>query len=276
MREASSIVAGLWVLGVLGCGAEDRGLRRDLEAMRAEMQTMQRENGELSKRVEALGARLDSFALRSAQPVKGKPSATSSPDANALVPPNLTVVKVEPPRKGTREGARHPRRPPPPVPTAVPISEPDRDVLATLAPPGQDLSALAQADLDAAHALSGLAAARALEAFTSRYPHHPYADNAVVEAARLRADAGEPDAACALYERCIDEYPAGDALPEALEQLGECHARRGQIERARRLLERVVNDYPQTSAAKRAAERLAEATGGGAARAAPSRQGAVP
>ncbi len=200
----------------------------------------------------------------------------SGPDPKSLVPPNLTVVRIEPPRKGTREGTHRPRWAPPPVSTAVPISEPDREVLASLAAPRRDLSAEAQADLDAAHAMSGLAAGRALEAFTSHYPHHPSADNALVEAARLRADAGEPDAACALYVRCVDEYPAGDAMPDALEQLGECHVRSGRMESARRLFERVVNDYPETSAAKRAAERLAEATGGDAARATPSRQGAVP
>jgi TolA-binding protein len=294
-----SIVAALWVLGALGCGAEDRGLRRDLEAMRAEMQTMRRENGELAKRVEVLSARLDSLAARSsrkpssecagptgpcaspglvAAPVTtpaGKASPMSGPDSSAIVPPNLTVVRIEPPRKGTREGMHRTRRAPPSIPTAVPLSEPDREVLDSLAAPRRDLSAEAQADLDAAHAMSGLAAARALEAFTSHYPHHPSADNALVEAALLRADTGEPDAACALYARCVDEYPAGDAMPEALERLGECHVRRGRMEQARRLFGRVVNDYPESSAAKRAAERLAEGTGGGAARAAPSRQGAV-
>ncbi len=291
MRKASLIVAALCVCG---CAADNKALRGDLDAMRAEIQRMQRENAELAKRVDVLASRLDALgerptAVRGAAGCSGStgpcaspgtpPAAASSgaarstgPASDAAIPPNLAVVKVQPPSPGTRQPAVHRhRRQAPPVPTAVPISEPDGEALASLGTPRSDLSVEAQADLDAAHRMKGLAAARALEAFAARYPRHPSADNALLDAARERAEAGEPDAACALHARCVEEYPAGDAMPDALELLGECHARRGRAEEARHLFERVVADYPGTSAAGRAAQRLAEA-----ARAAPSRQGAVP
>jgi TolA-binding protein len=280
------------LLGALGCGAESKDLRRDLEAMRNEMQTMRQENGELARRVDALSARLDaqvarakrgsaesagSIAPAGAGPATvGKSAAASpAPAAEPSVPPNLAVIKIGPPRKGTLEGTR-PRRAAPPVPTTVPIREPDGGVLATLGSPRRDLAAEAQADLDAAHGQPGLAAARALEAFAGRYPHHPSADNALLEAAQLRADADDLDTACDLYERCVREYPAGDAMPDALERLAGCYARKGQKERARPLLERVMKDYPQTPAAKRAAQRLAETSEGNATPATPIQQGAAP
>ncbi len=254
------------MLPALGCASGADATRRDLDAMRAEMQIVQRENADLAKQVEELSLRVDLIAARLAQRAApaGRPQA-----GEPAIPPDLAVVKVEPPRAEIHRRARLGHGVPA-LPTQTPMIEPTPDRLEALGTGRGDLAAEAQADLDAAHRLSGLAAARALEAFTAHYPHHPRADNALLEAARLRTAAGDDDAACALYGRCVDEYPAGDALPDALERLAECHSQRGEARRARALFERVAADYPDTSAAKLAKEHLA------AMPASAARQGAVP
>jgi TolA-binding protein len=246
-------------------------MRRDLDGMRGEMQSMQRKNAELEKRVEELALRLDLVAARLAHRTAAPERAQA---AEPAVPPDLAVVKVEPPRDQPRaDPHRRGRaiRAAPPLPTQTPVAEPDPEGLAALGAGRGDPAAEAQAELDAAHRLSGLACARALESFAAHYPRHPRADNALLEAAQARAASGDDDAACGLYARCVDEYPAGDALPDALERLAECHSRRGEERRARALFERVAADYPDTSAAQLAKEHLAAMPP-----ASPARQGAVP
>ncbi len=245
--------AALWVLG---CAATDQVRRKDVDELRAEMRTVQRENAELSRRLEGLEVRLDALAAAPRAPSPAPPPAAAQ---EPLVPPNLAVVKVDRRRPEPRRA-----RQAPPLPTAVPISEPDPGEMAALGAPRGDIAAEAQAALDAARRLEGLASARALEEFVRRYPRHPSADNALVEAARARDAAGDPETACALAARVAEEYPAGDALPDALGQMAECRSRQGDTARALALYQRIVKDFPDTPAAKRARERLAAPTETGA------------
>jgi TolA-binding protein len=60
----------------------------------------------------------------------------------------------------------------------------------------------------------------------ARYPRHPSADNALVEAAREYADSGRADASCDLARRVPQEYPAGDAVSGALEIVARCERSR--------------------------------------------------
>lgn len=245
-----TVAAAAAALGALGCAAREPAWRHDLEALRAEMRTMQGQNAEMSRRLDALSVRLDGLAAASrARPAPPPAAAPAAP----LVPPDLAVVRVDPP--ASRAEPRRARKAPP-IPTAVPISEPDPRALAGLGAPRVDLAAEAQAALEAARRLDGLASARALEEFAGRYPRHPSADNALVEAARARDAAGDPETACALAARAVEEYPAGDALPDALGQLLECRLQAGDAARARALAERLVKDFPDTQAARRARERL--------------------
>ena len=262
MRVTMAVAAA--ALGALGCATGVPAWQKDVEALRAEMRTVQRENAEMARRLEALTVRLDALAAASrvapaaapaaARPAAARTAAAPAPLVPLLVPPDLAVVKVEPP---ARREPRRPRKAPPPLPTAVPIAEPDPAAMAGLSAQRGDLAAEAQGALDAAHRLDGLAGARALEEFASRYPRHPLADNALVDAARGRDAAGDPETACALATRVTQEYPAGDALPEALGLLVECRARQGDAARVRALVERLVKDFPDTPAAKRAQARLA-------------------
>jgi TolA-binding protein len=248
MRVTVAVAAA--ALGALGCAAGEPAWRQDVEALRAEMRTMQSQNAEMSKRLDALSVRLD--ALAAASRVQHAAPPVAAPVA-PLVPPDLAVVRVDPPLH--RAAPRRARKAPP-IPTAVPISEPDAREMAGLGAPRGDLAAEAQAALKAARRLDGLASARALEEFAGRYPRHPAADNALVEAARARDAAGDPETACALAARAAEEYPAGDALPDALGQLVECRIQAGDTARARAFAERLVKDFPDTPAARRARERL--------------------
>lgn len=269
-------VAAAAALAVLGCSAGDPGLRRDVELMRAEMRTLQHENAETAKRLEALSTKVDLVAARAQRaPAAAEKGAVP---VERIVPPDLAVVKMQPQAARAAPRAEAPRKPrrAPPVPVAVPFVEPDPGTLKAMGARPVDLAAEAQAALDAAHRLSGLAAARALEEFSASYPSHPSADNALVEAGMARASAGDDESACALFARCVTEYPAGDALPDAVEQLGECEARKGHTEKARALFDRVTTDFPNASAAKRALERIAAMPGTGASGAPSPRQGAVP
>ena len=188
--------------------------------------------------------------------------------AEPLVPQNLKVVKLAPPAakpvKGPAPAARAgrlPRKEAPPVPTSTPIRDPDPDTLAALGGSARDLAAEARSVLDAARAQTGLARARALEQFTAGYSGHASADDALVEAARTRAEAGDPDGACEDLARAVAEYPAGDALPEALAGLAVCEVRRGRPAEAARLETRLAKDFPDSPAARRTHARAAAAQG---------------
>jgi TolA-binding protein len=126
---------------------------------------------------------------------------------------------------------------------------------------GKDLAAEAEAELRRARSLPAAERARALEDFAARYPRHPSADNALVEAAAAAASSGRAEAACDLARRVADDYPAGDALPDALERLAWCESRHGARDAERKLLERIVTEFPRTPAAERAGTRLATSSG---------------
>jgi TolA-binding protein len=144
------------------------------------------------------------------------------------------------------------------VPTAVPIAEPAPERIDALARPGgRELAVEAEGELAAARRKDGLDRAHALEDFARRYPRHPSADNALVEASAAYAAGGRDDAACGLAARATEDYPAGDAVSDALERLATCELRRGDPAAELRLLRRLVADYPRTPAAERAGARLA-------------------
>jgi len=268
--------------------------RSELESLRDEVRTLQRENAALAARVEALSSQVDLLTLRVTRP--GEPARTAAveetaaarspddagaaaPGSRSEVPPDLAVVKMTPPtggRAAVRPTTKVPRVAPP-VPTAVQIQEPDAARLeAALSRSGRRaLSAEADQDLREAQAMSGLLRAHALEDFTARYPQHPHADNALVDAAAAYAASGREDAACALARRVVDEYPAGDAQSDALERMAECAARRGATAEAQKLVARLRADFPGTPAAQRAEARLSQAPArdGDSPRESPARSG---
>jgi TolA-binding protein len=93
-------------------------------------------------------------------------------------------------------------------------------------PTGREIAAEAEGELTAARRKAGVGRARALEAFVTRYPRHPSADNALVEAARDYAEAGRTQAGCELAARVPKDYPAGDAVSAANEIVARCERSR--------------------------------------------------
>ncbi len=286
LRPEAALAAALLAAGCAAAGGGARPASPEVEALRGELDRSRAENQRLARQVEALSARVEALAARPARekgvarpaaPVQAQ--AQPAPAAPPVVPEGLAVVRVEPVAEAEPEpvsirrivaapaspapapGApRVKGRRAPAVATDVAIVEPGPAALDGLAPRGgRELSAEAEAEWRAARKLGGVARAHAMEDFSMRYPHHPLADDALVEAASAYADAGKAGAACAVARRAADEYPAGDAAPEALWRLAACEPRGGDAER--RLLTRLVSEFPTTAAAHRAGERLAVITG---------------
>ncbi|HEY6099798.1 MAG TPA: hypothetical protein VIW03_10235 [Anaeromyxobacter sp.] len=241
----------------LGCAGGEAASRSELDSVRAELRALRQDNAALARQVEALTIRLDAADARAGRapaPVASAPVAAEVPPPT-IVPPDLAVVKVSPSQPVARAA--------PPISTAVPIREPDPARLDALARrSGREIAAEADGELRSARRKSGVDRAHALEDFAARYPRHPGADNALVDAARAYAESGRDDAGCALARRAADDYPAGDAMSDALEVLASCEARRTGPDGERRLLERLVSEYPRTPAAERAERRLAAISGG--------------
>ena len=258
------------LLASVGCAGGGDAARRDSEALKAEVRALRAQNEELARRVDTLSGEVETLRTKGirAAPPAAAPAHTEAEKA-PVIPPDLAVVRVEPRPSGHR-AAR-----PPPVPTTVAIADPDPDRVEALSRRGgRDLAAEADGELSRARGRSGRDRARALEEFVARYPRHPSADNALVEASAALAGAGSEDRACDLARRVVSDYPAGDALPDALERLAWCESRRGAPDAERRLLERVVTDFPRTPAAERAGTRLATISGhAGATPDAPARSG---
>jgi TolA-binding protein len=109
----------------------------------------------------------------------------------------------------------------------VKIAEPDPDGMEALSQPtGREIAAEAEGELAAARRKAGVGRARALEGFVTRYPRHPSADNALVEAARDYAESGRTQASCELAARVPKDYPAGDAVSAANEIVARCERSR--------------------------------------------------
>jgi TolA-binding protein len=253
-RCAREALAALLLLG--GCAGGGDAARRDIEALRGEVRELRQENANLAHRVELLTAEVDAASARLAHG-SSPPAAKDDAEKQPVIPPDLAVVRVAPPSSGARAA-----RTPPPVPTAVAIGEPDSAQVAALSRRGgRDLATEAEAELRRARAATGNARARALVEFVARYPRHPEADNALVEASAAYADSGIETESCGLAQRAAADYPAGDALPEALERLAWCEGRHGAHDAERKLLERLVQEFPKTPAAQRAGTRLATISG---------------
>jgi TolA-binding protein len=245
---------------VSGCAGAEASLRREVDTLRTELALARQENQQLQHSVDVLSARVEAITARLAHPPAEARLAERTPEprpmepAAPVVPGGLAVVRMEPPTRHLPAA--------PPVPVAVAIVEPAAGRVDALARrSGRDLAADAEVELKAARRRDGLARAHGLEDFVARYPRHPQADNALLEAAAAYADAGRADAACTLVRRSVEEYPAGDALAEALWRQALCEARSGASEAERKALTRLTRDFPSTPAGRRAGERLAAISG---------------
>ncbi|MGH7437096.1 MAG: tol-pal system protein YbgF [Polyangiaceae bacterium] len=91
----------------------------------------------------------------------------------------------------------------------------------------------------------------ALAAFLVRWPDHPYADNAMYWRGECYFAQGDYTRAAEQFDGVLTRFPAGNKAPDALLKLGMCAARTGDSARARELFARLARDYPQSAAARR-------------------------
>jgi len=251
LHSTTAIAAAAALLALSACATGGGQVQQDVVSLRTEVRTLQRENAELARRVESMATQIDLLAARAARPVApaaggDRPVASVAALDDALViPSDLKVIRLEPARKSPASK--------PVVPTATPIQDPSAEAIAALDAGGKS-SSDAQAAFERARAQAGLPGARALEQFADGHPSSVRAGEALVDAARRRRDAGDPDGSCEDFSRAVAEYPSSRAMPDALEGLAACELRRGNPAEASRLQTRLAKDFPDSPAGKRARE----------------------
>lgn len=90
-----------------------------------------------------------------------------------------------------------------------------------------------------------------LTAFLTRWPDHPYAENALYW--RGEAYFGERDyhRAASEFEAVLQRFGSGSKAPDAMLKLGMCHDRLGASQRAREVWDRLKAEFPRSEAARR-------------------------
>lgn len=106
-------------------------------------------------------------------------------------------------------------------------------------------------------------AAGDLRRFSSRFPRHSSADNALYLAGMAMVSQGRCDLARADFEKVSDHYPDTDAAPSAMLALGQCEAALGRKDLAREILEQVIRKHPQSHEATQARSALQNLSGTG-------------
>ncbi len=102
----------------------------------------------------------------------------------------------------------------------------------------------------AGHHREGLAQ---MGAFLTRWPDHPYADNAIYWRAECLAGLGEPQKAVAELEGLLSRFPLGNKVPDSLLKLSILYERAGDPAKARAALDRLEREFPKSDAARRRA-----------------------
>jgi TolA-binding protein len=159
----------------------------------------------------------------------------------------------------------------PAVPTATPLREPSPEALLELqkaaasgsGDEGEPVAGKEEADTMFSAAFEKLktgelvGAAGMFHTFAQKFPHHPAADNAML-------DEGIADYGLRRYQDALDifdllakRYPAGDAVPEALWRSGDCHLKLNQPNRAQAVYETLIKRYPASPEATKAIAQIA-------------------
>ena len=95
---------------------------------------------------------------------------------------------------------------------------------------------------------------RALEeltAFTTKWPNHPYAENATYWKGECLYATGQYLRAAEQFESVLTRFGAGKKGADALLKLGMCHDRLGASDRAREYWDRLRRDFPKSDAVKK-------------------------
>ena len=223
--------------------AETAALRDEVSIMRQTHQSDQRRIQSLETEIETL---------------RSEDRTASGKDGE--MPGDLQVIHL------SRPGSA-----PPPLATAVTVREPSAEEIAQIAaqPPTETGDAPRSGSPEEADALFTAAfeklktgelvrATSQFEEFARKFPHHPNADNALLNAGIAQYGLRQYQEALATFRSLIKRYPAGDAVPEAMYREANCAEKLGHRQEARTLLQQVKDSYPRTAEAARADRRLGE------------------
>jgi tol-pal system protein YbgF len=173
------------------------------------------------------------------EPVDADPADPNDPSAR----PDLRLTGVAgaatPRPRAGKTGAR----------TALEDVEPAEGARpSALDPEAKRASETALAQVQARQYDRGLAG---LTAFLTRWPDHPYAENALYWRGEAYFAEGEYLRAAEQFEAVLTRFGSGQKQPDALLKLGMCHERLGATRRARDTWDRLKSDYPRSDAARR-------------------------
>ena len=90
-----------------------------------------------------------------------------------------------------------------------------------------------------------------LNAFRSKWPNHPYAENATYWTGECLYATGQYLRAAEQFEAVVNRYGAGKKGADSLLKLGMCHDRLGASDRAREYWDRLRRDFPHSDAIKK-------------------------
>ncbi|MBX3226309.1 MAG: tol-pal system protein YbgF [Labilithrix sp.] len=90
-----------------------------------------------------------------------------------------------------------------------------------------------------------------LSTFLSRWPDHPYVENALYWKGECLYARGEYLRAAEQFEAVVTRYGAGKKGADALLKLGMCHDRLGASDRAREYWDRLRRDFPHSDVTKK-------------------------
>nr|WP_232293798.1 tetratricopeptide repeat protein [Stigmatella aurantiaca] len=246
---------------MLAACATGSASQAELAALRAELRALREQQARMNEKVERMER---SASVLSARPASAKAPgelaapASAAPASRTHEVPSLTVVKLKPKSE-----------PAPTLPVQVDVMEPDNEqmeMFVSSAPadaPASEPVNTALLDAEFEQAVAALrtgnveAGVVRLQAFAEQNPRHAHADNALYFSGLGLIGLKDLDGASRLFERLINNYPAGDAVLDGMLRLAECRLKLKQPEDARALYTRVITQFPGTAAATQAEQRLA-------------------
>ena len=90
-----------------------------------------------------------------------------------------------------------------------------------------------------------------LNGFLTKWPDHPYTENALYWKGECLYAKGEYLHAAEQFEAVVNRFGGGKKGPDALLKMGMCQDRLGASDRAHEYWDRLRRDYPQSDAAKK-------------------------
>jgi TolA-binding protein len=211
------------------------------------------------KRLEALEVQVDAQQLELRR-LRGEAPAeeTFQPSGSASLP----VVHLQPHSPGAV----------PILPTEVRVREPSAEVVAELdhassrdtervegGPAGskEEADRLFDAAFEKLKTGELVGAAGMFRDFSRRFPHHPAADNALLDEGIAYYGLRRYQEALDVFDGLGKRYPAGDAVPEALWRAGDCEIKLGEVARAQSIYRSLMKSFPGSPEATKATAQLA-------------------